>query len=104
MARKPEATRQSRLDCFATLAMTDEGSMHLYPLIRPLAFALEPEVAHRATIAALKLTPTRRPPDFPDSLRTTVAGLDFPSPIGLAPGFDKNAEVPEPMRALASGS
>ena len=77
--------------------------MHLYPLIRPLAFALDPEAAHRATIAAVKLTPKRRPPDFPDSLRTTVGGLDFPSPVGLAAGFDKNAEVPEHMLGLGFG-
>jgi dihydroorotate dehydrogenase len=77
--------------------------MRLYPLIRPLAFALDPERAHRATIAALKLTPKRRPPDFPESLRSTVAGLDFPSPVGLAAGFDKNAEVPEHMLGLGFG-
>ena len=77
--------------------------MSLYPLIRPLAFALDPERAHRATITALKVTPKRRPPDFPESLRTTVAGLDFPSPVGLAAGFDKNAEVPEHMLGLGFG-
>ena len=77
--------------------------MSLYPLIRPLAFALDPERAHRATIAALKVLPKRRPPDFPDSLRTTVAGLDFPSPVGLAAGFDKNGEVPEHMLGLGFG-
>ena len=77
--------------------------MALYPLIRPLAFALDAERAHRATIAALKLAPKRRPPDFPESLRSTVAGLDFPSPVGLAAGFDKNAEVPEHMLGLGFG-
>ena len=77
--------------------------MSLYPLIRPLAFALDPERAHRATIAALKRAPKRRPPDFPESLRSTVAGLEFPSPIGLAAGFDKNAEVPEHMLGLGFG-
>ena len=77
--------------------------MSLYPLIRPLAFALDPERAHRATIAALKRTPKRRPPDFPESLRSTVAGLEFPSPVGLAAGFDKNAEVPEHMLGLGFG-
>lgn len=75
----------------------------LYPLIRPLAFALDPERAHAATIQALKLAPKRRPPDLPSSLRTTVAGLDFPSPIGLAAGFDKNAEVPQHMLGFGFG-
>lgn len=77
--------------------------MALYPLIRPLAFALDAEAAHRATIAALKLWPAGKPQQFPDSLRSTVAGLDFPSPIGLAAGFDKDAEVPARMLGLGFG-
>ena len=77
--------------------------MSLYPLIRPFAFALDAERAHRLTIQALKLVPPHRPPDLPASLRTKVAGLDFPSPIGLAAGFDKDAEVPEQMLSLGFG-
>lgn len=77
--------------------------MSLYPLIRPLVFALDAETSHRATIAALKMLPSRRPPEFPASLRTTVAGLDFPTPVGLAAGFDKDAEVPRQMLALGFG-
>ena len=77
--------------------------MALYPLIRPFAFALDAETAHRMTIAALKLVPARRPPDFPASLRTRVAGLDFPTPVGLAAGFDKDAEVAEQMLSMGFG-
>ena len=77
--------------------------MHLYPLVRPLAFALDAETAHRATIALLKLLPARPAPDFPASLHSTVAGLEFPSPVGLAAGFDKDAEVPEQMLSLGFG-
>jgi len=77
--------------------------VRLYPLIRPLAFALDAETAHRMTIAALKLLPSRRSPDFPKSLETKVAGLIFPSPVGLAAGFDKDAEVPGQMLALGFG-
>ena len=77
--------------------------MSLYPLIRPLAFAFDAETAHRATIRALRLIPPHRPPDFPASLRTRVAGLDLPTPIGLAAGFDKDAEVPEQMLSLGFG-
>ena len=77
--------------------------MRLYPLIRPLAFTLGAETAHRATIAALKRMPRRRPPDFPQSLKTIVAGVDFPTPIGLAAGFDKDAEVPTQMLSLGFG-
>jgi dihydroorotate dehydrogenase len=75
----------------------------IYSLLRPLAFALDAETAHRATINALRLAPKRRPPRFPPSLRTTVAGVDFPSPVGLAAGFDKDAEVPEQMLGLGFG-
>jgi dihydroorotate dehydrogenase len=77
--------------------------MAFYRLFRPLAFALDAETAHRATIEALKLMPTRHPPRFPDSLKSTVAGLTFPSPVGLAAGFDKDGEVPEEMLGLGFG-
>ena len=66
--------------------------MALYPLLRPLVFLMEGERAHRATINALKLLPAGVPePDTELSVR--VAGLDFPNPVGLAAGFDKDAEV-----------
>jgi dihydroorotate dehydrogenase len=80
--------------------------MPLYPLIRPLLFRLDAERAHRATIALLKLrtgtgfTPT--PPSTP-TLETRVAGLSFANPIGLAAGFDKDAEVAEQMFTLGFG-
>ena len=77
--------------------------MSLYRIIRPLAFALDAETAHRATIAGLKMMPARRPAEFPPLLRTTVAGLDFPTPVGLAAGFDKDAEVPQQMLSLGFG-
>ena len=77
--------------------------MALYKLLRPLAFALDAETAHRAAITALKLYPKRRPPAFPGSLTTSVAGLGFPSPVGLAAGFDKDAEVFGPMLRLGFG-
>ena len=83
--------------------MTDGEPMSLYPLLRPFVFALQAERSHRATIAALKLMPARLPPTFPDCLKTSLAGLDFPSPVGLAAGFDKDAEVPEQMLSLGFG-
>ncbi|QIK78538.1 quinone-dependent dihydroorotate dehydrogenase [Sphingomonas piscis] len=80
--------------------------MALYPLVRPLAFALDAEKAHRMTIAALKLgigtAFTPQPRDIPE-LRIKVAGIDFPNPIGLAAGFDKDAEVFEQMLTLKFG-
>ena len=77
--------------------------MRLYPLVRPLAFALDAETAHRLTINGLKLIPKLDPARFPDSLSSTVAGVEFPSPVGLAAGFDKDAEVPEQMLGLGFG-
>jgi len=77
--------------------------VNLYRLARPFAFTLEAERAHRATIAALKLTPTRHPPHFPKSLCSVVAGLKFPTPVGLAAGFDKDAEVVEEMLGWGFG-
>ena len=77
--------------------------VRFYPAFRPLAFTLRAEAAHRATIRALKLMPPRRPPDFPASLKSKVAGIDFPTPVGLAAGFDKDAEVPEQMLSLGFG-
>ena len=77
--------------------------MSLYPFLRPLAFALDAERAHRAMIGALKLMPAMLPPKFPASLHSTIADLEFPSPVGLAAGFDKDAEVPEQMLRLGFG-
>jgi len=77
--------------------------VRLYPLIRPIIFALDAESAHRATIAALKMMPVTSPPTFPSSLHSQVAGIDFASPIGLAAGFDKNAEVPQEILSLGFG-
>lgn len=74
----------------------------LFSLARPALFLLDPEDAHGFTIAALKALP-RRSQHFAPSLASRVAGLDFPSPVGLAAGFDKNAEVPDAMLSLGFG-
>jgi dihydroorotate dehydrogenase len=75
----------------------------IYPLVRPLLFALDPEVAHRAAIVALKSGLVPRAPPSDPRLRRHVLGLDFPNPVGLAAGFDKNAEVPDAVLALGFG-
>ena len=77
--------------------------MALYKLLRPFAFALDAETAHRATIAALSLSPLLPLPSFEPGLGQRVAGLDFPSPVGLAAGFDKDAEAPDAMLGLGFG-
>jgi dihydroorotate dehydrogenase len=77
--------------------------MALYPLIRPLAFALDAERAHRLTVAALKRLPAGRPAAPDEALAVEVAGLLFPNPIGLAAGFDKDAEVFRQMLGFGFG-
>ncbi len=81
--------------------------MALYPILRPLVFRLDAERAHRMMIALLRFNsgPASpwRPPAFPPSLTTSVAGLGFPSPVGLAAGFDKNAEAHAAMLNLGFG-
>lgn len=74
-----------------------------YPLLRPLLFTLPPERAHRLAILSLKLRSATRRPVFDPSLSTRVAGIDFPSPIGLAAGFDKDGEVPDALLGLGFG-
>jgi dihydroorotate dehydrogenase len=74
-----------------------------YRLLRPLIFRLDAEKAHRATIAGLKLLPERTPPPFDPVLGVELAGLRLPSPVGLAAGFDKDAEVPGAMLGLGFG-
>ncbi len=75
----------------------------IYKLLRPLAFALDAEAAHRAAIAAVKVAHRLPPRRFPPSLRTTLAGIDFRSPVGLAAGFDKDGEVAEAMLGMGFG-
>lgn len=66
--------------------------------------ALDPEDAHRLTIMALKagLGPRARNDDDP-ILAGKIGGLSLPNVIGLAPGFDKNAEVFAPMLRAGFG-
>jgi len=74
----------------------------LYPLLRPALFTLDAEDAHRLSIAALKAAPL--PAFRPDArLRTSIAGIEFPSPLGAAPGYDKDAEVPDALLRLGFG-
>lgn len=67
--------------------------MSLYTLAKPAIFAMDAEAAHRAAINAMKVLPHRKVPYHHPSLKQEIAGVCFPSPIGLAAGFDKNAEV-----------
>ncbi len=66
--------------------------------------AFDPERAHGLALTALKmgLGPLTGPYTTP-RLATTVAGLDMPNPIGLAAGFDKNAEAAGPLQRAGFG-
>jgi dihydroorotate dehydrogenase len=78
--------------------------MSLYPLLRPLFFRLDAERAHTLSIAGLKALPVRGAPDLDPVLASEVAGVRFPSPVGLAAGYDKDAEVYRQLLGLGWGS
>ena len=77
-----------------------------YCLLKPIVFAIDPETAHEAAIAAMRalgrsgLAPAYRPlADKP----VTVMGLAFPNRIGLAAGLDKNGEAIDALAAWGFG-
>jgi dihydroorotate dehydrogenase len=79
----------------------------MYSLIRPLLFALDAETAHRFTLYGLDvahrsnfLHVVAKPPA---ELPVTVFGIDFPNPVGLAAGLDKNADHLDALGALGFG-
>src|SRR5262249_16352801 len=79
----------------------------LYPFLRPLFFSLDPEQAHHLALNALKLLQASLaapvlPPSDP-RLSQDLWGLRFPNPVGLAAGYDKNAQVPLAWPALGFG-
>src|SRR5258706_5520331 len=77
----------------------------LYALARPLLFALDAETAHLLTLA-LADAPLRfglvRMPKVPHQA-VRAMGLEFPNPVGLAAGLDKNAEHVDALGALGFG-
>lgn len=72
-------------------------------LARPILHCFDPEEAHRIALRSLQWAPL--PPARPDDPRLKVEafGLTFPNPVGLAAGFDKNAEVPDALLRLGFG-
>ena len=77
--------------------------MNLFPLARPFLGLLNPETAHHCTLAALKLGLAPAGDLDPAELGIDLFGLRFPNPVGIAAGFDKNAEVPDAMLRLGMG-
>lgn len=76
----------------------------LYNLLRPALFRMDPERAHGLAIAALNFLPAfSAKVDLASPLVSTVAGITFPSPVGMAAGFDKDAKVPDELLALGFG-
>ena len=76
----------------------------LFDLARPFLHAMDAEKAHFAGLAALKagLYPAEQRNDD-KSLEVNLFGLTFSNPIGMAAGFDKNAEVPDALLNLGFG-
>lgn len=72
----------------------------MYQLFRPLLFRLGPEGAHHLASGSARFAQSTTPGLLnslfgyeDEALRSTVFGLDFPNPVGLAAGFDKNAQL-----------
>jgi dihydroorotate dehydrogenase len=78
----------------------------LYPLIRPALFALDPETAHRLTLACLSRASRaslilRKNSNPNDACR--IMGLDFPNRVGLAAGLDKEGSAIDALACLGFG-
>ena len=74
----------------------------MYGLLRPLIFLLDPERAHGISLWALKHGIVPGPGSIHHPvLSQSLWGLEFPNPVGLAAGFDKDANVP--IKALNLG-
>ena len=78
--------------------------MSLHDIAARALHALDPEDAHRAAVLGLKLGlgPVAPPTNDP-ALAVTIAGLTLPNPVGLAAGFDKDAEVSNAMLRAGFG-
>jgi dihydroorotate dehydrogenase len=77
----------------------------LYSLVRPLLFSLDPETAHGFTLRSADLFAGSGllGPGTIVSTPVRVMGLEFPNPVGLAAGLDKNADHIDAMAALGFG-
>lgn len=79
----------------------------MYDLIRPLLFALDAETAHGLTLYASDVAQRSGLSRFiatpPADLPVNVFGIDFPNPVGLAAGLDKNGEHLDGLAALGFG-
>lgn len=81
--------------------------MNLYPLLRPLLFSLDPEIAHEVTLKLLNAAyvsglSKRIYPTIADK-PIRIMGLNFKNPVGLAAGLDKNGDYINALAALGFG-
>ena len=79
----------------------------LYGLARPLLFHLDPETAHELALPSFRLLQRCGFPGLPGGplpgARVDAMGLEFPNPVGLAAGLDKNAEYIDALAAFGFG-
>ncbi|WP_135853250.1 quinone-dependent dihydroorotate dehydrogenase [Halorussus salinus] len=86
--------------------------MNAYQLVKPLLFGLPPETAHSVVHAGMRAVQNTPVTDAlrdryvvnDDRLRVEEFGQTFPNPVGVAAGFDKNAEVPVTLAGLGFGA
>ncbi len=80
-------------------------AIDLFPIIKPFLHRMDAEKAHNFTIQCLKMgfSSLLGPRYNPEILKTTVFGLHFPNPVGIAAGFDKNADVIPAVHKLGFG-
>ncbi len=71
--------------------------------LKPFLFSLDAEYAHRLTIRMLSLMPPFPPPRERPELAIKLWGIDFPNPIGLAAGMDKDAVAIRGWETLGFG-
>ena len=78
--------------------------MSFYGFVKPLLYRFAPECAHALVLLALRsgLVSGGAVVQSP-LLRTSVWGMDFPNPLGLAAGFDKDAQVIKPLSDVGFG-
>jgi dihydroorotate dehydrogenase len=73
-----------------------------FQLARPLLHSMDAEAAHLATLRMLGSLPCGTSA-APGLLRVSAFGIDLPNPLGIAAGFDKNAEVPDALLGMGFG-
>jgi dihydroorotate dehydrogenase len=78
-------------------------ALDLFSFSLPLLRWLDAEDAHRLAVQGLKLLPPMRPKADDAKLAVRAFGLNFPNPVGMAAGFDKNAEVPDALLRAGFG-